>query len=301
MAAPDQPEVVFVHDAEQEAGLGHRRRVEALATEVQRRGFPIRVQPIDAPVHAAAIVVDSYRTRADDRTRYDAAVVGAIDDLERDLAVDVVIDPSPGANTDAHRRAEVVLAGADYAIVDPALAGRASDPIIDDVTRVLVTTGAADRAGVGVRIARALATASFANEPCAFEVRLVVGPWGSQVVPPGVTPVRVTTGLAEELARAGVVVTAGGVTLLESLVLGRPTVCVVVAENQRRAAEAVAAAGAAVGAVPESAASEVAALIAVPQRRRDLATRAHEVVDGRGAARVADAIVAALTARCGGS
>ena len=296
MPEDDRTEVVFVHDAEAEAGLGHRRRVEALATEVRRRGGSVRVQPVDGPVRAPAIVVDSYRTRADDRTWYDADVVGAIDDLERDLAVDVLVDPSPGATAASHRRAHVVLAGADYALVDPALHAVAAYPITNDVGRVLVTTGAADRAGVGVRIARALSASS---RDC--EVRLVVGPWGSQVVPPGVTAVRATSGLADELARADLVVTAGGVTLLESLVLGRPTVCVIVAENQRRAFEAVVAAGAAVGAVPDAAASEVGALLVAPERRRELAARARKVVDGRGAARVADAIVAALAARCGGS
>ena len=296
MPGDDRTEVVFVHDAEAEAGLGHRRRVEALATEVRRRGASVRVQPVDGPVRASAIVVDSYRTRADDRTWYDADVVGAIDDLERDLAVDVLVDPSPGATDAPHRRAHVVLAGADYALVDPALHAVATDPITDDVRSLLVTTGAADRAGVGVRIARALTAASRD-----YEVRLVVGPWGSQVVPPGVTPVRVTSGLADELARADLVVTAGGVTLLESLVLGRPTVCVIVAENQRRAFEAVVVAGAAVGAVPESAAAEAGALLASPERRRELAACARKVVDGRGAARVADAMIGALVARCGGS
>ncbi len=296
MSGEDANVVVFVHDAEAEAGLGHRRRVEALATEVRKRGCPARVQPVDGSVHAGAVVVDSYRTRADDRARYDGAVIVAIDDLERDLDVDVVVDPSPGASGTPHRRARVVLAGADYALVDPALHTVASDAIADAVRRVLVTTGAADRAGVGVRIARSLAGAS-----ADYEVRLVVGPWGSQVVPPGVTAVRVETGLADELARADLVVTAGGVTLLESLVLGRPTVCVIVAENQRRAVEAVTAAGAALGAGPDAVAVAAGALIVAPERRRELAARAQTVVDGRGAARVADVIVAALAARCGGS
>ena len=76
------------------------------------------------------MLVDSYRVRADDRSRVRADLVIAIDDLERDLAVDLVIDPDPGADARVHSTAAAVVAGAPYALVDPGLrrARPAADP-----------------------------------------------------------------------------------------------------------------------------------------------------------------------------
>ena len=63
----------------------------------------------------------------------------------------------------------------------------------------------------------------------------MVGPWGATDVPPGVVAVYAPDGLAPELAAASIVVTAGGVALLEACLLGRPIVALALAENQRQA------------------------------------------------------------------
>ena len=107
------------------AGLGHRRRMEAVAAELNRRGHECVLVPLsdrELPPSDAGVevlVVDSYRVRADDRRFAGARVVGAVDDLARNLAVDLVVDPSPGAIGSAHRSARRVLAGATYALVPP--------------------------------------------------------------------------------------------------------------------------------------------------------------------------------------
>ena len=100
----------------------------------------------------------------------------------------------------------------------------------DPVRRVLVTTGAADEAGVGAHLA-----ATIRSVAPDVEVRLVVGPWGSTTVPSGVVPVHAPAGLTDEMAAASIVVTAGGVALLESCALGRPTIAVPIADNQQQA------------------------------------------------------------------
>ena len=215
-------------------------------------------------------------------------MVCAVDDLARDLAVDLVVDPSPGTVGAAHRRARRVLAGAAYALV-PEAGAELITSADGDVTRVLVTTGAADAAGAGARIAAALHAALLPTRPD-IEIRLVVGPWGADDVPRGVVAVHAPGGLAPELAAASIVVTAGGVALLEACRLGRPIVALALADNQRQAVRGLEQARAVLVANPDTAAGSVLALVDDPSRRIALALAARSAVDGKGATRVADTI-----------
>ena len=298
MSGADPRVTVFLlFDEGPGVGLGHRRRMETLGSELAARGHDCVLGALDssgpapalAPGGADVAVVDSYRIRADDSTFARAGVVVAVDDLARDLAVDLVVDPSPGAIDAAHRRARRVLAGAAYALVPMPDAGVIETAIDTEVGRVLVTTGAADADGIGARIAAALVADVGAARP-GMEIRLVVGPWGSPDVPDGVTAVHAPGGLARELAAASVVVSAGGVALLESCLLGRPIVALALAENQRQAVSGLEREGAVMVATPESAAGAVAALVDDRSRRVALSDSARSVIDGKGAARVADTL-----------
>ncbi len=277
---------VLAYDEGAGVGLGHRRRIEALAAALRDIEWRVHTGPVGADgVHGEVVVLDSYLVRADDRAAVQGDVVVAIDDLERDLAVDIMVDPSPGSDARRHRRAGLVLVGAAFALVPPL---QPTVPIVapdGPVTRVLVTTGASDVAGIGEQLAAAV----HAAVPD-VEVRLVVGPWGHPGVPDGVVGVAAPDGLADELAAAPVVVTGGGVALLEACLLGRVIVAIELADNQRHAIAGLQAAGAVVTASAGMAGRQVAALIAEPERRRALATAAHHALDGLGPQRVAEAI-----------
>jgi spore coat polysaccharide biosynthesis predicted glycosyltransferase SpsG len=97
--------------------------------------------------------------------------------------------------------------------------------------------------------------------------------------------------LDDELAGADLVVTAGGVTMLEALRRGRPTVALVLAENQRDAVEGAAREGALIAATESSVVQEVTALAGDMVRRSALSACAQSYVDGKGAARVAEEII----------
>jgi spore coat polysaccharide biosynthesis predicted glycosyltransferase SpsG len=284
--------VFLVFDEGPGAGLGHRRRIEALGLELASRGHDCVLVSLssttEANVASDAVVVDSYRIRADAAAFARARVVCAIDDLDRDLAVDLVVDPSPGAIGAAHRRARRVLAGAAYALVPDPRGGVIEVPVVEPVSRVLVTTGAADAEGFGVRIAQSLVASALTVGACPVEIRLVVGPWGASEVPCGVVPVIAPDGLAGELAAASVVVTAGGVSLLESCRLGRPIVALALADNQRQAVFGLEQEGAVVVATPETVAAAVLALVDDRGLRLALSSAARSAIDGKGAARVAD-------------
>lgn len=276
---------VLVFDDGPGAGMGHRRRMSALATAMAMLGVRPELAPDgDGSVVADLVVVDSYRSRADDRDRFRAGVVVAVDDLCRDLACDVVVDPSPGATAEPHRSARRVLVGPDYALIDPELARLAPRPVADRVETALVASGASDPRQTGRTMAVALARLL----PAA-EVRLAVGPWTEGAHADGIVTVRTEASLGPALADADLVLTAAGVTLIEALALGRPTVTVVLADNQLQAARGVEQAGAALRAGVDEAPAVAAALASDAARRRSLSAAARATVDGQGAARVARA------------
>lgn len=103
--------------------------------------------------------------------------------------------------------------------------------------------------------------------------------------------------LAERFARAQLVVTAGGTTLYELALLRTPMLALCTADNQRRTCERFEAAGAIRFAGwhghirPRELALTLAELAGDAVQRAGLAQRAGGLVDGRGAARVADAML----------
>lgn len=277
--------ILLAFDDGPAVGLGHRRRMEALAAALAAGGCPPALCRLgEEPVEGDVVVVDSYRTRADAES-IRARTTVAVDELGRDLAVDLLVDPAPGTPTPAPR-ARHALRGLRYALVDPALGSRTRAPgLHDEVASVLVTTGGTDAAGAGAAVAGALCAAL----PDA-RVRVVVGPWSASQVPEGVEAIRGRAGLAGELEAADLVVSAAGVTLLEALALGRPVVAFALAGTQRRYLDGLAAAGAIVATAAHDAAEAAARLAADPDRRRKLAATGRGLVDGRGSHRVASAV-----------
>ncbi len=265
-------------------GLGHQRRMEALAAGLRAFEAEVAITPIgdDGVVAADVAVVDSYRHRADAAT-IRAPHRAAVDDLARDLDVDLLIEP---AGRNGGRRARRVLAGFDYALVHPELVARDRAAADEDVRTALVVSGGADGRGLGAAVAARL----HELRPD-ITVRLVVGPWSVPTVPDGVEARVAPENLADELIAADLVVCAAGVSLLEALVLGRPAVAMEAAPNQSRYVDALVAADTVDPATPRDAADVAALLVDNRERRRRLAARGPEVVDGRGALRVAEAVL----------
>jgi spore coat polysaccharide biosynthesis predicted glycosyltransferase SpsG len=282
--------VTLVADAGPDAGLGHLRRVGALATALAEMDVDTRLVRLESgargPVDAEVAVVDSYHVRADDPAVIRAATVCAIDELGRDLAVALAVDPTPGAVAPPTARADRVLAGSAYALVDPAWSVP-SVAATADPDRVLVTFGATAAADA------ALAVAADVISACpGTRVTVAIGPHHPDASAPcGAELVTSVDGLDAQIRGAGIVVCAGGVTVLEACAAGRPVVAVVVAPNQAASAEALVALGAVEGATIDDAAAAVRALRADPARRDALATTARATIDGLGARRIAGAVV----------
>jgi len=319
--------VAFVTDAGEEAGLGHFKRCTALARVLASRGAsveilvsgavdaalatvapdvtPRRLDWWDAPSHVLealagrgidAIVVDSYHadTALLAKLRH-SAVVAAIDDLaDRPLPVDVVINGAWHAERLAYRTpADALrLLGPRYALLDPAFAVPPSPEVGDQIGRVLVTLGGATPAAQTVA-----ATAAVRAALPSASLDVAGGLASVSAIADGVTVHGPLPSLRPLLAAAQLAVTAAGMTIYECLATATPTVAVCLADNQRPNLEHLGAAGLIVASDFATLAATVARIAADRPLRERLAAAGRRLIDGRGAERVAEAIVRLVAAR----
>lgn len=309
------------------AGEGVRARfaVNAEAFEVvpalAKAPFPVFVAPSDedphalidaAPVRPNVVIVDHYDVDegAERVWRAWAGALVVVDDLaDRPHAADLILDASPGRSVsdyddlvplDARR-----LIGLDHALLRPdfarvrprALARRRSSTL---GRRVLVTLGLTDVGGATARAAQALSRIDGVDR---FDVVIASGAASRSALealaardPRFALHVDVTT-MAALMAEADVALGAGGQTSLERACMGLPSVTLVLADNQRVAAQALERAGAAQAAadIPDAVA-KVAALLDDAPRRALMSAAAAALVDGRGARRCARAIIETIAA-----
>lgn len=280
--------VAFCADAGPGQGLGHIVRSSAVANALRVRGIKPRTAalgasapttvdgidwaPAETPPNAEVVVLDSYTVDA--RAVGDARLVLMHDAATAPASAALVVAPSDPGESTAER-----LCGMRFACLRPAFWGLPVRSVQSDVTQVLVTTGGGDPGGTG----RALAATARDALPRA-KVQLVVGPHAEHEPLEGVEPLRANP-LVDALLRADVVVCGGGQTMLEAAACGTPCVALVLAENQRAQATALASEGAVELADVDTLGSAIGRLD--HERRRALSERAQASVDGYGALRVA--------------
>lgn len=291
-------------DGRAEAGFGHLSRAGAVAAALTERGCDVvtcalgaerdferdvawraagKLSDCPQPRRGGALVVDGYACDASSARAFapDGVIVMFADDSARAAGADLAISVAGSAPGAAR-----VLSGFRHACLRRAFWDLEPAPIADKGS-VLVSGGATiaplDVAQAISQRNPSLRVRVVARRPTEHRTSVDV-----LVAPPS---------LFEPLLEAGLVVTAGGQTLLEALACGRPTIVLVLAENQRAQAELAARAEAAVlvdPPEPRAVADAAAALTADPQRQEHLASAARELVDGQGARRVADEVSALL-------
>jgi len=261
------------------------------------------------------VVIDHYRAaeREEAALRTRSRRIVAIDDLaDRRHACDLLVDPGFGRRAEDYEGLAPegcpTLVGPDYALVRPdfaaarprALSRRARH---GPVRRALVALGLTDVGGVTARVVESLA-------PGLQDFRLDVVLSGSA---PSLDAVSVLAGrdrrirlhvdtseMASLTADADVAVGAGGSSVWERACVGLPSLCLVLAENQAAMARSLAEAGACIAV--DARAPDFEAELAKAWRRLlddadlrwSLSRRSSELCDGRGAERVADAILGLL-------
>lgn len=234
--------------------------------------------------------------------------VMVIDDLaDRDHHCALLLDQTPGrAAGDYDGRVPdgcTRLIGPDYALLRLDFAvGRPVVPEAGPLRRVLVAMGAADPANATGAVLDALAARGD------LMVTVVLGSGAPHLVTvAGQVEARGKAGrllvqhgdMAGLMAQQDAAIGAGGMTGLERAAIGLPALIVILADNQRLAASALHASGAArlIGDVraPRWSEALLPALDAVtePDVRITMARAGLALVDGRGASRVAEAMDAA--------
>lgn len=292
----------------------------ALRTTVEDAGFAVETVPLaDSAtlattralaqrLQAAAVVLDSYTVSAEALQPPLAPITAMIDDLgDRELPVDLLVrGTSRGARFPSRVSARTtVLTGLPYVILHPEFGDVASHHVRSRVERVLVTLGGEDALGLTPALVRAVARVV----PDA-DVDAVLGPLAPGTLDAATAAVgnrvrvhRPTGSLRRLLEGVDVAVSGGGQTAYELAAMGVPAVAVELADNQRDNLEALESQGTLVvsgrasddclGERIERLVQELAADVA---RRQAMAAAGRRAIDGRGAARVADVLLAKMGA-----
>ena len=252
---------------------------------------------------ARVVVIDGYQftTGFHQRLRDAGLKLAALDDNgEIGLYIDdLVINQNRHASPALYpQRADHtrLLLGTEYALLRREFRGWQGPPrtFPTSARRVLITLGAADPQNVTAEVIAAIGRTP-ASEA---EIVVVVGgsnphaevigtraaqlPHCRTVSDPGVE-------MAGLMAAADLAICAGGSTMWEMACMGVPFMPIVIADNQRQAAAAMAREGYPAierMAVERELPAAVAALAADPARREALSQRGRQLVDGRGAERV---------------
>jgi UDP-2,4-diacetamido-2,4,6-trideoxy-beta-L-altropyranose hydrolase len=269
----------------------------------------LRAEPAESPSFDA-LAIDHYGLGAEDHRRLATArPTLIIDDLaNRPLAADLVLDSGPSRQAEDYAGfvppGTRLLIGPAYAPVRPEFAALREDALRrrvgpSRVRRLLVSMGLTDVGGVTAQVVNRVL-------PALDEVELdVVLGAGAPSLPalrdlaqndPRILLHVDTSDMARLTLDADAAIGAGGSTTWERCVLALPTLQVTLADNQREAATAVGAAGAALvvdglGTVFDQAAGR---LLGDPVLRRNLSRAAADLCDGQGASRVAEAVLAML-------
>lgn len=303
------------------AVFGTVERLPWATAELTARGIPLRPGP-DSPaelVEAArrheldVLVLDSYELDPAGAGALRAAGVftlAVIDGDSRGQVADLYLDQNFGAElTELPGR---LLAGSAYALLrDSVVTSRPPVPrpaTTASQPRVLAFFGGTDAVGAAPVLTRVLLST---GHP--MDLTVVVGrpeiETELEEITPGrrqiLRPVPPTGSLPSLMTEADLVVSAAGTSAWELCCLGAPAALVCVVDNQRESYTRVVRHGVAAGlgelpeltvaGLPGRAARAAATrtlhgLLSSPQRRAALAARAWSTVDGRGRARVVDAV-----------
>jgi spore coat polysaccharide biosynthesis predicted glycosyltransferase SpsG len=261
-----------------------------------------------------AVVVDSYDLEAAVYSavrRSGLPVLAVVDGDLRGAEADLYVDQNLGSELDspALPAGSTRLAGLDYVLLrDEVLTLRPAQPPQPATTatpRVFAFFGGTDAYGAGPHAVRALAATALPFDATVVAPRpALVDAIGSAPLAAGqrVGTIGPTSRLAAEVVASDLVISASGTSTWELLCLGAVAGLVCVVDNQmmgyQRAVATGAAAGIGVlselGKEPERAVPVLRRLLTDQPERARLAAAGWRLVDGKGRARVADALLGLL-------
>lgn len=281
---------------------------------LDRDSGPALAQPADAGLVTTVVgsegagpwrgcVLDGYDILRDEAEHWRAvaAPVAVIDDfLDPPEGVALVVNGAPHLAGTAIAGVPALL-GPDYALIDPRYAALPARDRTAPVLRVLVTFGRLDPDNVTTTVVGALAQISTdlaitvvapGSSPHLPAIRAALAPFGEngKLLPD-------PPDLVAPLAGADFVVGAGGVSLLERMAAGVPSMTVSIIENQRLFVQGAVRRGGTIDGGPAAEASvdriaaRLGAILEDGDLRARVAAAGAALIDGRGGERVADRLV----------
>ncbi len=214
------------------------------------------------------------------------------------------IDEAFYGETYGHRGTSLLL-GANYAPLRPCFSEVYRERS-GKVSRVLVTTGNTDPQGflptflrvvLANPVLNGMSFSAVVGRMAPEEVVAEVGEIGA--TNPRIEVLRGVSDMAGLMSRCDVAVTANGTTVYELAASGVPAITFAMVEEQVQSAESLACLGAteycgllaaSVEDVAESCVRALAGLVAEPARAAEMTRRAHGLIDGRGAGKIAKEI-----------
>jgi len=317
------------------AGGGHIARSSALGLQLLRHGrvtmmldpdglaWKPRLQHMgfdvctaDRPASGAwfGCLLDGYHFDQDcfaEFRRMAAPLVCILDQGPKPADVDMIISPTAAIGAFADGGADVGaddLLGFEYALLDASFSDRPRPVTKSTVERVLVTCGLRDSANATGLIISALCL--LFKRGFHPEIDIAIGSTAPHLADlerrlPSMDAVveihKDANKIADLISRVDMVIGAGGVSLFERMACGVPSITLSIAENQvpgTRMAHNLGAthgAGAVSQLTPDVLAEEIWKLAGDARARERQAKLARNAIDGRGAARVADAMMAFLS------
>ncbi|MEH1164197.1 spore coat protein [Micromonospora sp. CPCC 205539] len=304
------------------AVFGAVERVGWATAELAARGIPLHPGP-DSPAELVetarrheldVFVLDSYELDPAGAGALRAAgirTIAVIDGDSRGQDADFYVDQNFGA--EAPVLPGRLLAGSTYALLrDSVVTARPPAPRPATAVgrpRVLAFFGGTDAVGAAPVLTRVLLATGHPMDLTVVVGRPEIEAELDEIVPGRgqiVRPVPPTGELPTLIGEADLVVSAAGTSTWELCCLGAPAALVCVVDNQRESYARVVRHGlaAGLGELPEltgagvagraaraTAARTLHGLLSSPERRAALAARAWATVDGRGRARVVDAVL----------
>ena len=253
--------------------------------------------------HPDAVVVDHYAFDA----RWHGGVRDALgcrllvidDTADRALDADALLDPNWAADHHAKyagrlQREPLWLCGPRFALLSSGYRNAAPYVFCETVRSIGIFMGGTDPGGISARALTACRSAGFTGavevvstsaNPKLAELRNACKPDGQAMLTLD------QPDLAGFFSRHDLQIGAGGGATWERCCIGAPTVALALAANQSAVLPGLAALGAVRAADEENLPGVLRELIADPAARRSLAERAGALVDGRGAQRVALALL----------
>jgi UDP-2,4-diacetamido-2,4,6-trideoxy-beta-L-altropyranose hydrolase len=254
---------------------------------------------------AQAIVFDGYDFNAADFHRASSLglTVVAIDDNAHlsEYPVDILVNQNPYAASLSYKtpRETTRLLGSEFALVRREFADAATyRDSVGETPTVLVTMGGSDPANVTPVIIEAIKrirgvsvviVAGVANPATEQLLRMIGGN-------PRITLEPSVLDMSRLMTKADIVITAAGSTCWECCCLGAPMLTVVTAENQCKNAEFLASANACVNLgwhedlTVDAIVEKLEMLLADSEVRSRISSNGKQLVDGKGASRVAETI-----------